>query len=183
MTRSITAWACGSRAMARLLFAERISEHVVAASALELARALGDRGRVEQALVGEELLECGEPPLVVARRLALALGVRDLVNEMGLELAPREAGLVAHRHSHAEDASRPRLVEYQLAVLSRQRRGALHVGDLPARDRLHRRLCHRPAATGGFTTATPIIASRVTSAASSASPRRSVPAGRSGSTR
>src|SRR5262245_7240231 len=183
MTRSITACACGSRAMARLLFAERISEHVVAASALELARALGERRRVEQALVGEELLECGEPPLVVARGLALALGVRDLVDEVGLELAPREAGLVAHRHGHAEDAALPRLVEYQLAVLSRQRRDALHVGDLPARDRLHRRLRPRPAAAGGLTTAPPIIASRVTRAASSGSPRRSGPAGRAGSTR
>src|SRR5262249_53577802 len=57
-----------------------------------------------------------------------------------------------------------------------QRRDALHVGDLPARDRLHRRLRPRPAAAGGLTTATPIIASRGTSAASSASPQRPVPA-------
>src|SRR5262249_56179790 len=111
------------------------------------------------------------------------LGVRDPVDEVGRHRAPGEAGLVAHRHGHAEDAALPRLVEYQLAVLSRQRRDALHVGDLPARDRLHRRLRHRPAAAGGLTTATPIIASRVTSAASSASPRRPVPAGRAGSTR
>src|SRR6266446_10897526 len=121
--------------MARLL--ER-SEHVVAASALEIARALGERPGVEQALVGEELLERVEPALVVARGLARALGVRDLADEVGLELAPREARLVAHRHGHAEDAALPRLVEDQLAVLPRQRRLARHVGDLTARDGVHR---------------------------------------------
>src|SRR5262245_44018458 len=124
MTRSMTCWAWGSRAMAALLFGISGLEHVVAAAALELARALGERVGVEQALVGEELFERVQPALVVARRLALALGVRDLVDEMRLELAPREGRLVAHRHRHAEDAALPRLVEDQLAVLSRQRRGA-----------------------------------------------------------
>src|SRR5713101_99398 len=116
MTRLITSWAWGSRAMA-LSFAgygERL-EHVVAAAGLEV-----------------------EPALVVARGLALALRVRDLGDELGLELAPGEAGFVTHRHGHAEDAALPRLVEDQLAVLPRQRRLAGHVGDLAARDGVHR---------------------------------------------
>src|SRR4030095_11989006 len=64
---------------------------------------------------------------------ALALGVGDLGDQLGLELAPLEAGVVAHRHGHAEDAALPRLVEHELAVLAWQRGGALHVGDLAAR--------------------------------------------------
>ena len=56
-----------------------------------------------------------------------------------------------------------------------------HVGDLSARDWIHRRPpAQRAAPAGGLTTATPIIESRVTSLARSASLRRSVPAGRSG---
>src|SRR5207245_11476072 len=139
MTRLISSWAWGSRAMA-LSFAGccvRL-EHVVAAAGLELVRALGEHARLEQTFVGEQALEGVEPALVVARGLALALRLRDLGDEPGLELAPREARLVAHRHGHAEDAALPRLVEDQLAVLPRQRRLARHVGDLTARDGVHR---------------------------------------------
>src|SRR5262249_40860983 len=127
---------------------------------------------------GEQLLEGVQPALVVARGLALALGVGDLGDQLRLELAPLEAVVVAHRHGHPEDAALPRLVEHELAVLPRQRGGALHIGDLTPPDRSH------PAAGAGRPpTATPIIASRVTKPASSASLSRSVPAGRSGSTR
>src|SRR5882724_8951991 len=138
MTRSITARAWGSRAMA-LSFAGYCGrlEHVVAAAGLEVVGALGEGVRVEQALVGEQALEGKKPARVVARGLAFALGVRDLGDELGLELAPLETGLVAHRHGHAENAALPRLVEDQLAVLSRQRRRAGHVGDLAARDGIH----------------------------------------------
>src|SRR3989441_13141121 len=139
MTRLITSWAWGSRAMALSFtgYGERL-EHVVAAAGLEVERALGEGGLVEQALVGQQALEGVEPALVVARGLALALRVRDLGDELGLELAPGEAGFVTHRHGHAEDAALPRLVEDQLAVLPRQRRLAGHVGDLAARDGVHR---------------------------------------------
>src|SRR5262249_10321158 len=159
------------------------SEHIVATAALEFAGALVEGDRIEQALVGEKLLERVEPALVVGRGLAPTLGVPDLVDEVRLEVAPREARVVAHRDGHAEDAALPRLVEDQLAVLPRQRRGAFHVGDLSAGDGVHARLPQRAAAAGGLTTATPIIASRLTSLASWSSPRRSVPAGRSGRTR
>src|SRR5262245_36776049 len=115
-------------------------EHVVAAAGLELARALGQGRGVEQALVAEQLLEGVEPALVVARGLALALGVGDLGDQLCLELAPLEAGVVAHRHGHAEDAALPGLVEHELAVLARQRGRALHVGNLAARFCVHRRL-------------------------------------------
>src|SRR3989442_7715819 len=139
MTRLITSWAWGSRAMALSVagYGERL-EPVVAAAGLEVVRALGEGGFVEQALVGQQALEGVEPALVVARGLALALRVRDLDNELGLELAPGEAGFVTHRDGHAEDAALPRLVEDQLAVLPRQRRLAGHVGDLAARDGGHR---------------------------------------------
>src|SRR2546425_5739660 len=155
MTRLITSWAWGSRAMA-LSFAGCCGrlEHVVAAAGLELVRALGEHARLEQTFVGEQTLEGVEPALVVARRLALALRVRDLGDELGLELAPLEAGLVAHRHGHAEDAPLPRLVEDHLAVLPRQRRRAGHVGDLLARDGGHQ-LPSDQRAAGAGTTATP----------------------------
>src|SRR5215467_11086564 len=116
MTRLMTSWACGSRAMARSPVA---LEDVVATTALEVVRALGEDGGVEQALVGQELLERVEPALVVARGVAVALGARDLIDQMLLELAPHEARLMTHRHGHAEDAALPRLVEDQLAVLPR----------------------------------------------------------------
>src|SRR5262245_55113907 len=93
MTSLMTSCTWGSRAMALSSIHERTSaggapaprrpaartamrlEHVVAATGLELARALGQGGRVDQALVGEQLLEGVQPALVVARGLALALGV------------------------------------------------------------------------------------------------------------
>src|SRR4029434_2899241 len=121
-------------------------EHVVAAAGLELVRALGQGGRIDQALVGEQALEGVQPALVVACGLALALGVGDLGDQLRLELAPLEAGVVAHRHGHAEDAALPRLVEHELAVLARQRGGAGHVGNLAARYGIHRRVpSARPA--------------------------------------
>src|SRR5262245_51568111 len=125
MTSLMTSCTWGSRAMALSSIHERTSaggapaprrpaartamrlEHVVAATGLELARALGQGGRVDQALVGEQLLEGVQPALVVARGLALALGVADLGDQLGLELAPLEAGVVAHRSGHAEDAALP----------------------------------------------------------------------------
>jgi hypothetical protein len=140
MTRLITSRACGSRGMTLSFWkspaAERL-EHVVAPAALEVARALGEGGGVDQALVGQQLLERVQPALVLARRLALAFGVGDLGDQLSLELAPREGRFVAHRDGHAEDAALPRFVEDQLAVLSRQRCGAGHVGDLSARDWFH----------------------------------------------
>src|SRR4029434_3792836 len=95
-------------------------EHVVAAAGLELVRALGQGGRIDQALVGEQALEGVQPALVVARRRTRDVAGADLADQLRLELAPLEAGVVAHRHGHAEDAALPRLVEHELAVLARQ---------------------------------------------------------------
>src|SRR5881397_1199245 len=103
--------------MAFSSWGERL-EHVVAVAGLEFVRALGQGGRVDQALVGEQALEGVQPALVIARGRSLAL---------------REAGVVAHRDGHAEDAALPRLVEHELAVLPRQRRRASHVGNLATR--------------------------------------------------
>src|SRR5580765_3114032 len=98
MTRLITSWAWGSRAMARspVRDLERGTklEDVVAAPTLEITRALGERVGIDQSFVGEELLERLQPALVVAGGFALTLGVRDLPDEMRLKLAPREARLV-----------------------------------------------------------------------------------------
>src|SRR5438309_11830811 len=184
MTRLMTSWAWGSRDMGSSCL-----EHVVAATALEVVGALGEHRGVEQPLVGQQPLEGAQPALVVARRITGALRARDLVDQSRLELAPLEAGVVAHGHGHPEDAALPRLVEHQLAVLARQRGLAGHVGDLAARNGFHhsapapRRLAAPTSARGGRTTATPIIESRVTRSASSVSLSCSVPAGRSGSTR
>src|SRR4029453_19416204 len=129
MTRLITSWAWGSRAMAR----SPCLEHVVASAAFEVARALREGAGVQQALVGEQPFEGVQPAFVVARGFALALGVRDLGDELGLKRAPLEGCFVAHGHGHAEDAALPGLVEDELPVFSRQRRPAGHVGDFAAR--------------------------------------------------
>lgn len=74
------------------------------------------------------------------------------------------------RHdAHAERAALPRLLEDELAVVARQRGGGAE-----------RRVGGRQPAHGS---AVPIMQSRVTIPASSSSPRSSLPAGRSGSTR
>src|SRR4030095_13520735 len=63
-------------------------------------RALGQGGRVDQALVGEQQLEGVQPALVVARGLALALGVGDLGDQLGLELAPLARAVVVYSPGH-----------------------------------------------------------------------------------
>src|SRR4030095_9176502 len=135
----MTAWACGSRAIVASPYILRLCrrarlEHVVATAGLKLVRPLGQDGRVDEALVGEKLREGVEPAFVIARGLAFAFGVRDLRDELRLKLAPLELGLVAPGPGHGADAPLPCLVEDQLAVLPRQRRHALHIGDLTARD-------------------------------------------------
>src|SRR5213593_2159767 len=77
------------------------------------------------------------PALVIAPRLSLARRVGYPGDQLRLELAPLEAGVVAHRDGHAEDAALPRLVEHELAVLPRQRRRASHVGNLATRYGIH----------------------------------------------
>ena len=71
---------------------------------------------------------------------------------------------------HAEHAPLPRRVEDQLTVLARERSRTRHPLHLGPNELAHSR-------------ATPIIASRVTVVASSASVAPPVPAGRSGTTR
>ena len=74
---------------------------------------------------------------------------------------------------HRDYAAFPRRREHEFSVVTRQRGGAVHERDLVGQS-------VRFTAHGRCT---PIIASRVTSDASSSSPRRSVPTGRSGITR
>jgi len=82
--------------------------------------------------------------------------------------------LLCEAHGERKCAPLPVVVKHQLAALARQR-GAGHLGNVGARVAL--------CAHAADTLVTPIIASRSTSSASSASLMLSVPAGRSGSTR
>ena len=81
--------------------------------------------------------------------------------------------------AEAERAALPDLLEDQLAVRARQRRGyAKRVVDISESGG-----CTHAGSCSAKGTATPIIASRVTIAASASSSQPSVPEGRSGSTR
>ena len=121
---------------------------------------------------------------------SLALG--DDVDELGLELRPREVPLLVQLHDHPERPHLPRLAEGQLALLAGDLAGprkladqALDVAPLGRPRRTVRRGAWAPAhryAFGSGTTPTPIIESRVTSSASSSSDMPSVPGGRCGST-
>ena len=137
----------------------------------------------EHARLQQEALEGGQPALVVARAVPVLLGGGDLGGEPIAEGVPGVALAVAHGDRHAEDAPLPRCLEHQLAVLARHRQVVAQVLDpLVAHRPSARSPAAAPLAAGAATFATPIIASRVTSAASSSSASPPVPAGRSGRT-
>ena len=83
----------------------------------------------------------------------------------------------AHRARHREHPRLPGRVKHRLVLLVLDRAHAVHAAHVM--HAVHARL----PSPGGATLATPIMASRVTSAASASSLSSSVPAGRSGSTR
>src|SRR5262245_60542529 len=132
---------------------------------LELADASRDLSARTQDVRREELLERHGPRRPVGPFPCPDLGAPPLA-----ELLPREAPRLVQRHRDAEHATLPRRREHELPVAPWRRRRA---GEVQRRG-------HEP---GPFAFATPIIASRVTSLASSSSASRSVPAGRSGRTR
>ena len=114
----------------------------------------------------------------------MLLGRRDLGDQAVAEVVPGVDLVVAQRDRHAEDAPLPGRLEDQLAVLARHGQVVAEVLDALGRSSSLRRVSRGRAGrcAGAPTLATPIMASRVTSAASSSSVSPSVPAGRSGST-
>src|ERR671934_185592 len=129
---------------------------------LELGHARRDLGLLQQAVGEQDVLQGGEPALVVAP--VLALPGADLGDQLLPKALPLESVSLRQRDGDSERTALPRLLEDELAVRARRRRRALDV------DR--HRVSGRPV---------PIIASRVTSCASSSSDSSSVPSGRSGS--
>ncbi len=113
----------------------------------------------------------------------MLLGGGDLGHQAVAEGVPVEDPVVAERDRHAEDPPLPGGLEDQLAVPARHGQVVAQVLDpLVAHPRPRPSVRGRVGARGAPTFATPIIASRVTNAASSSSVSPSVPAGRSGST-
>ena len=114
----------------------------------------------------------------------MLLGGGDLGDQVVAKVVPGVDLVVAQRDRHAEDAPLPGRLEDQLAVLARHGQVVAQILDALVGHRRLRPSSPRPrrATAGAPTFATPIMASRVTSAASSSSVSPSVPAGRSGST-
>src|SRR5215207_2494592 len=98
---------------------------------------------------------------------------------MVTEFAPWRACALEYDGAEAERAALPDLLEDQLAIQARQRRSyaksVVGIGECGG--------CTHAGACSATGAATPIIASRVTIAASASSAQPSVPEGRSGSTR
>ena len=134
----------------------------------------------DEALGDEQLLEGREPPLVVGRLDAVTLCDRNLIDQTVDELPPFVAVVLAQAHCDAKGAAFPRRLEDELAVAARQRLAPSMLEICRSVSQLTAAPYPTPAGAAAF--ATPTIASRDTSGTSSASLRRSVPAGRSGST-
>src|SRR5262249_33849273 len=120
----------------------------------------------------QHLLQRRQPAAVVAP--ALALGVATLPRTDGgdqllAEVLPLERTVAVQGHRQAERPALPWLGADKLAVAAGWRGRAVDVQ-------------RRGDGHGATTLATPTMASRVTSPASSSSDRSSAPAGRSGST-
>jgi hypothetical protein len=120
----------------------------------------------DHAEVDDHLGERDRPRFVIgARRIGVDGGDEALP-----KLVPVEPAQLYDGERHAEDPPLPRRVEDELTVLARECSRTRHLLHLGSHERTHSR-------------ATPIIPSRVTVAASSASVAPPVPAGRSGTTR
>src|SRR5205809_442954 len=128
----------------------------------------------EEALLHEQAIEAEQPMLVVGRVQVRGAGhlLAGVARHVDVPLAQEAGG-----ERHAEDAAFPFVVEDRLVPLGNDGPHPVHASEIM-------RAVHRRAAfAGAGTLATPIIASRVTSAANCSSLSPSVPAGRSGSTR
>ncbi len=143
--------------------------------------------RVGEPSLPQHVLEGAEPVLVVRVRLVRrvrCIPAPDPGDQMPAELLPLDGPRVVQGDDEPEGAALPGLLEDELPVAARQRR--LAAERLLERGVRRRRSGHAAQAAtpvGAPTTATPIMASRVTSAASSSSLIPSVPGGRCGSTK
>src|SRR5262245_45331344 len=124
----------------------------------------------DEPVLDGELLEPEEPVLVVAGRQVLGGGhlLAGIAAHVDGPLAPRP-----HRHVQGEDPALPVVMKDGLVLFPIDRAEPVHAAEVVG-------AVHRPGALGS---PTPIMESRVTSPASSASLMASVPAGRRGRTR
>ena len=145
--------------------------------------AIVELGAGEHAGTGEHRLQRLQPTLVVApRRLCfVALPAPDGVDQRELELGPVVVPVVVGGDRHGEGAQLPRLLEAELVTIAGQLDDQL-LDTPPGVADLGRVGPHPGEAPGPAGRPTPIIESRVASAASSTSVIASVPAGRCGST-
>lgn len=113
----------------------------------------------------DESLESGDPAVPIGTLRIL----RDGVDEAPAEVVPLSPCPLDHENAHGHRPRLPGMVEYGLAVGTRERLFREGIGE---RGRV-----------GRHSRATPIMASRVTSSARAASSSPSDPLGRVGSTR
>src|SRR5216684_715787 len=129
-------------------------------------------GPCHKACLKQQLRETRDPPFVVAHSQVIGRGDQLLlVTPSGVRPA------TVDRHAECEYAPFPRRTEHRLILLRSDWPHILHAAHVV--DAIHA----RPPSAGAATRETPIIASRVTSAASSDSAKCSAPGGRSGNTR
>lgn len=132
----------------------------------------------QQFLLLQQSLEGDQPAFVVTAagiKSTLSFSLSDGLDELLLELAPGENTSLGQANGDSERLPLPVGVEYHLATFTRQCGPAVHLSNFWASTAL--------PSHGAVTFATPIIASRSTSSASSLSVRCSVFSGRSGKTR
>src|SRR5437773_1947626 len=129
---------------------------------------------IDGAVLNHKLHEPSEPFFVIAHAQIVGRGdLLDLITAgIDVPLAP-----CADRTCQGKHAAFPARMEHRFVLLILNRAHAMHAAHVV--DAVHL----WPPAFGTVTLATPIMASRVTSAASRSSLSCSVPAGRSGSTR
>src|SRR5262249_44029152 len=140
---------------------------------------VGQRAGVDQALGAGRPLQRAEPALVVAPALSGRIGclpVTDLADQRLAEVLPVDQSGLVERQRQPERPALPRRGEHQLAVVTRR------CGRPGGVEEVGRVGVSSGTIHGAAASATPTMASRVTSAASSSSESPSVPAGRIGKT-
>src|SRR5260221_5911554 len=133
----------------------------------------------DQAPTANHPFQRAQPALVVTPALprwVRGLPRADFGYQRLAEVFPLDTARVMERERHPERAALPGRGEHKLAIVPRRRGRPRRIEQVVAVS-APARVTH-----GAATLATPTMASRVTSAASSSSDRLSVPAGRSGST-
>lgn len=126
----------------------------------------------------DEALKHVEEPLVIGGVFVPRIRRSNLDDQMFTEFVPIVKPSLAEPNCHGEGATFPWFIEDRFPITSRDGRRTVRVGGNALGQ-----IGHGSYPLGKLAFATPIIESRVTSAASSASLIASVPGGRSGRTR